>query len=174
MPDHNPRVVLLLLSEGVRRDHSSPFRDQATIQLPRIGPQKGGVWPLFIPSHVNGFSGSSFEYVGHSIAAILSSLKGFPGYECVQQPPTRERSSCKIVYDLLDLPWLSDPPVTKGLRAPTQQGEDSFGLWHSSTKRPASDRNFNPKDKSSRSGYENSKGRPMLTCPPSGCASTRY
>ena len=121
-------------------------------------------------------SGFSFEYVGHSNAAILSSLKGFPGYECVQ--PTShtdvntkmKRSSCKIVYDLPDLPWLSDPPVTKGLRAPTQQGKDSFGLWHSSTKRPASDRNFNSKDKSNRSGYEKSKGRPKFTCPQSALA----
>ena len=87
----------------------------------------------------------SFEYVGHSNAAILSSLKGSPGYEWVQPTSHTEvntkikRSSCKIVYDLPDLPWLSDPPVTKGLRAPTQQGEDSFGHWHSSTKTTASD-----------------------------------
>ena len=125
---------------------------------------------------VYSISDSSIEYVGHSNAAILSSLKGFPGYECVQ--PTShtdvntkmKRSSCKIVYDLPDLPWLSDPQVTKGLRAPTQQGEDSFGLWHSSTKRPASDRNFNSKDKSNRSGYEKSKGRPKFTCPQSALA----
>ena len=85
-----------------------------------------------------------------------------------------KKSSCKIIYDFPDLPWLSDPPVTKGLKAPTQQGEDTFGLWHSSTKRPATDRNFNPKDKSSRSVYEDSKGRPKLTCPPSECASDKF
>ena len=84
-----------------------------------------------------------------------------------------KKSSCKIVYDLPDLPWLSDSPVTKGRRAPTQQGEDSFGLWHSSTKRPASDRIFNPKDKTNRSAYEASKGRPKLTCPQSECASSK-
>ena len=81
-----------------------------------------------------------------------------------------KKSSYKIVYDLPDLPWLSDPPVNKGLRAPTQQGEDSFGLWHSSTKRPASDRIFNPKDKTNPSVYEAPKGRPKLTCPQSECA----
>ena len=38
----------------------------------------------------------------------------------------------------------------------------------------SSDRNFNPKDKASRSAFEESKGRPKLTCPPSQCASEKY
>ena len=143
---------------------------------------QGEVWPLFIPSCVNVFSvlGTSFEFVGHSNAAILSSLNGNPGYECVQSTSHTDvntkmkRNSCKIIYDFPDLPWLSDPPVTKGLRAPTQQGDDTFGLWHSTTKRPATDRNFNPKDKSSCLVYEDSKGRPKLTCPPSECASDKF
>ena len=55
---------------------------------------------------VSSVSSSSIEYVGYSNAAMLSSLKGLPGYECVQ--PTShtdvnsnmKKSSCKIVYDL--------------------------------------------------------------------------
>ena len=125
-------------------------------------------------------SGSSIEYVGQSNAAVLLSLQGFPGYECVQSTSHTDvnskmkRSSCKIVYDLPELPWLSDPPITKGVRAPTQVGEDSFGLWDSSTKKPSSDRHFIPKDKNNRSAYEESKGRAKLTCPQSECASLKY
>ena len=60
------------------------------------------------------------------------------------------------------------------MRAPTQTEKDTFGLWHPSTKRPSTDRNFNPKDKANRSGHEEAKGRPKLTCPPSECSSSKY
>ena len=39
-------------------------------------------------------------------------------------------------------------------------GEDSFGLWHASSKRPSTDRHFNPNDKNNLSAYEESKGVP--------------
>ena len=41
-------------------------------------------------------------------------------------------------------------------------GEDSFGLWHASSKRPSTDRHFNPNDKNNLSAYEESKGAPSL------------
>ena len=85
-----------------------------------------------------------------------------------------KKNSCKIVYDFPDLQWLSDPPVTKGLRAPTQMEDDTFGLWNPDIKRPSSDRNFNPMIKANRSAYEEARGRPKLTCPPSECASSKY
>ena len=74
------------------------------------------------------------------------------------------------------LEWLVDPPILKGLRAPgqSQSDKDTFGLWHTSVKRPSTDRNFNPKEKSNRFGFEEARGRPKLTCPPSVCSSSKY
>ena len=125
-------------------------------------------------------SGSPVEFVGQSNAALLSSLHSYPGFECVQSASHTDintkirKTSCKIVYDMPELPWLSDPPVTKGLRAPSQVAEDTFGLWHVSTKRPTTDRHFSPNDKSNRSSYEELKGRAKLTCPHSECADSKF
>ena len=107
----------LFLTQGVESDHPSPFRDLAAFQLPS-GSTEGEVWPLFIPSRVNEKfrSGSLFDTAGNSNASILSSLNGKPGYQCVQSSSHTDvntkymKSSCKILYDVPDLPWLQDPP----------------------------------------------------------------
>ena len=136
-------------NEGVRRDHSSPFRGQAVLQLPSIGPRRRGggggfLAPFTLPALI--FCIRYIVRVGWNLnAALLSSLQGSPGFECVQ--PTShtdvntkmKKSSCRIVYDFPSIPWLDDPPVTKERIAPNQQ-DDSFGVWQSSTRRSATDR----------------------------------
>ena len=64
--------------------------------------------------------------MGQSNAALLASLQGHPGYECVQALSVVDinlnvkKKSFKISYELRDITWLMDPPATKGINVPLQ------------------------------------------------------
>ena len=39
-----------------------------------------------------------------------------------------KKKSCKISYDVPEIAWFSDPPVTKGLKVPLQEANNGFGV----------------------------------------------
>ena len=39
------------------------------------------------------------------------------------------KKSCKISYDVPEIAWFSDPPVTKGLKVSLQEAYNGFGVW---------------------------------------------
>ena len=147
------------------------------------GTRRGGSGPFLLPPALTLiflFSGPAYEYDGQSNAAILNALFGCPGFECIQQASHTDvnskvkKTSHRIIFDFPHLEWLSDPPVQKGIKAPGQTEKDTFGLWPSDTVKPTAERNINPKIKASRAGYDDPKGRPKLTCPPSECSSPKF
>ena len=71
--------------------------------------------------------------MGHSNVALLASLKDHPDFECVQASSSVDissnvKNSYKISYDVPEIAWLTDPPVTKGIKVPLQEAKDTFGL----------------------------------------------
>ena len=111
--------------------------------------------------------------MGQSNAALLASLQGHPGYECVQALSVVDinlkvkKKSFKISYDLRDITWLMDPPATKGIKVPLPDILDEFGLWQKSTKRHTTDRFFTPNEKDETK-------EDSLTCPPAACADLKF
>ena len=111
--------------------------------------------------------------MGQSNAALLVSLQGHPGYECVQALSVVDinlkvkKKSFKISYELRDITWLMDPPATKGIKVPLPDILDEFDLWQKSTKRPTTDRFFTPNEKDETK-------EESLTCPPAACADLKF
>ena len=112
------------------------------------------------------FPGSAPEYVGQSNTHLLSSLYGFPGFECVIYSAVVDNNSkarkktYKISYDVPDIGWFKDPPANDLFDIPWQKEKDTFGLWKKTTRRPTTDRYFCP----SSSSEEPKES--FLSCPP--------